>query len=293
MSPTERFSWLRTCAWLVRRELWEHRALYVAPAAVAAFAVLAHFVSALVGGADREATLADAPGSHPFMALYDAATGAVVIAGLLVGTLYCLDALQGERRDRSILFWKSMPVSDLQTVLAKQAIPTLVMPVIVLALAVAANLLMVVLQSLAWTVTGYDPQALWARLDLPWIWAGLLYGLPFMSLWYAPLWGWLLLISAWARRAATLWALAPFAAFLIVEHGLLGHSVIHWALERWLGGGIIQPYTLDGDGRRWIEGAADLQPLRLLTLPPLWIGVGLAAAFVVLAVRVRRSRAPS
>lgn len=292
--PAARLSWFRTLAWLVRRELWEHRAVYVAPAAVAVFASLAHFVSSLsIGDGARDATLAGATDSVPFAAHYQAAIGVLVITGLLVGALYCLDAMQGERRDRSILFWKSMPVSDLQTVLSKLAVPALVMPLVILSLAVLMSLLMVALQSVAWVITGYDPRELWARLDLVWLWAALGYGLAFMSFWYAPLWGWLLLVSAWARRAAALWALAPFAAFLIVEHLVLAHSHIHWAVERWLGGGILQPYSANGDGRSWIGGPADLQPLHLLGLPQLWIGLAAAALFILLAVRVRRSRAPN
>jgi len=291
---SSRFAWIRTLLWLVRRELWEHPAVYLAPAAVAVFASLAQFASSLsTGDGRRDATLAGAEGSVPFAVHYQISIGVLVITSLLVGALYCLEALQGERRDRSILFWKSMPVSDLQTVLSKLAIPALVMPMVVLTLAVSMNLLMVALQSLAWIMTGYDPRELWSRLDLVWLWAALCYGLPFIALWYAPLWGWLLLVSAWARRAALLWALAPFAAFLIMEHMVLAHSHIHWALERWLGGGVIQPYTIGGDGRSWIDGPADLQPWRLPTLPQLWVGLAAAALLIVLSVRVRRARAPN
>lgn len=292
--PSPLRTWFRTLSWLVRRELWEHRSIYVAPASVALFAGLAHFVSSLsTADGRRDATLAGADGSLPFALHYQASIGVLVVAGLVVGALYCLDAMQGERRDRSILFWKSLPVSDLQTVLSKLAIPAVVMPVMLLGLAVLMNLLMVALQSLAWMLTGYDPRELWARLDLGGLWIALSGGLLFMSFWYAPLWGWLLLVSAWARRAVIPWALAPFAAFLIVEHIVLAHSHIHWALERWLAGGVLQPYTTRGDGRSWIGGPADIQPLDLLGLPQLWIGLAVAALFILLAVRVRRSRVPN
>jgi ABC-2 type transport system permease protein len=295
MSPalTPRRIWFRTVFWLVRRELWEHRAIYIAPAAVALFASLAHLASSLsTADGRRDATLAGAAGSVPFSVHYQASIGVLVIVSLLVGLLYCLDALNGERRDRSVLFWKSMPVTDWQTVLSKLAVPALVMPVIIFVLAILMNLLMLALQSLAWTMTGYDARDLWARLDLPGLWAALAAGLVFMSFWYAPLWTWLLLVSGWARRAVVLWALAPFAAFLIVEHLVLAHSHIHWALERWLAGGILQPYTTGGDGRDWIDGVASVRPLHLLSLPMLWIGLAAAALFLLLAVRIRRSRVP-
>ena len=54
---------------------------------------------------------------------YDMAAGLLMLDLLIVGVFYCLDALHGERRDRSMLFWKSLPVSDLTTVLAKASIP--------------------------------------------------------------------------------------------------------------------------------------------------------------------------
>ena len=55
---------------------------------------------------------------------------------------YCLDALYGERRDRSILFWKSLPVSDLTTVLSKASIPIVVLPLLTFAVTVATQLIM-------------------------------------------------------------------------------------------------------------------------------------------------------
>ena len=279
--------------WSVRRELWEHRAIWVAPVVVAAFAVVVHFLSAMgVSDASRQATLAGAEGSRPFMQLYHAATGVIVVAGLLVGALYCAGALHGERRDRSFLFWKSLPVSDRTAVLAKAAVPMLVLPLTVLATVVVANLLMLLLQTAAWSLRGYDPGELWARLDLPYLWVALLYGLPFMALWYAPLYAWLLFVSGWAQRTPLLWGAAPFAAMLIVEHVALHHTPAHWMLERWLGGGVIQPYTIGGDGVTWIRSLADLEPARIYTLPLLWIGLAFAALLLVGAVHMRRTRGP-
>jgi ABC-2 type transport system permease protein len=281
----------RTFRWALRRELWEHRALYLAPAAAAAFAAFVHFLSALfIPHAERNASLAGR--GDPFDMPYNAVTGVIVVTGLLVGVLYSAGALHGERRDRSILFWKSLPVSDRTSVLAKAAVPLLVMPAIGFVAAVAANLVMITLQTLVWAVDGYDPRQLWARVDLPAIWGALLYGLPFMSLWYAPAYAWLLFVSGWARRWPFLWGAAPVAALLIVEHLALHHTRAHWAVERWLAGGVLQPYTVGGDGRTWIHGAAQLEPGRIYTLPALWLGLILAAAFLFAAIRMRRARGP-
>jgi ABC-2 type transport system permease protein len=282
--------WTRTFYWSVRRELWEHRAIYLAPLAVAAFAVIIHLLSALVIPHERGAILAHSAHGREFMGAYDALSGVIVIAALLVGVLYSAGALHGERRDRSILFWKSLPVSDTTAVLSKAAIPLLVLPVIMFVLVAAASALMITLQSAVWTLQGYDPRALWARLDLPFLWLALAYGLPFMALWYAPIYAWLLFVSSWAPRWPFLWAAAPLFAVLMVEHGALHNTSAHWMVERWLGGGVLQPYSVGGAGAVWIQSLADLEPARIYTLPQLWLGVAGAALLLAATVRMRRTR---
>jgi ABC-2 type transport system permease protein len=287
--------------WSVRREIWEHRAIYLAPLAVAAFAVLVHVLSLLAGGGGSHTLHAAHPGdpTQPYTALYGSLTTLILVTGLLTGVLYSVGALYGERRDRSILFWKSLPVSDRTAVLAKAAIPLLVLPVIVFAVVVAASLTAAALQTVIWVVKGGDAGALWAQLDLPFVWLGLLYGLPFMMLWYAPVYAWLLLASAWAPRWPFLFGAAPFVLALIVEHGPLMSTRAHWIVERYLGGGVLQPYvrgegywTRSLTGLDWIENLAELEPARLYASPVLWIGVLLAALFLVAAAQVRRARAP-
>ena len=285
---------LRTFLWQVRRELWEHRALWIAPPAVAAFAMLVQLGAALTAtDAGRAAALANPAGAREFQVLYSAMIGSIVIAGLLVGVLYSLDALQGERRDRSILFWKSLPVSDSMTVLSKAAVPLVVVPLIVFPIVVVSTLTMMGLQSLVWSLDGFDARQLWARVDLPFLWLALLYGLPFMALWNAPVYAWILLASAWSRRLAFLWAAAPFAAMLMVEHLALHHTPAHWLLERRIGGGVLQPWSANGEGTVWVERLSDLDPARIWSLPGLWAGVLLAGLFLYAATRIRRSRTPN
>lgn len=285
---------IRSFAWLVRRELWEHRALWVAPLAVAAFATLVHFGMSLnVSDATRTASLDDPARVGELASLYRGMAGATLIIGLVVGVLYSLDTLQGERRDRSILFWKSMPVSDGMTVLSKAIIPLVVVPLIVLGIVVAASVVMILLQSIIWSAHGFDPRPLWSGVNLPFLWLGLLYGLPFMALWNAPLFAWMLLVSAWSRRVAFLWAAAPFVAILMVEHSMLHHTPSHWMLERRIAGAVLLPFSRDGAGADWVARLSDLDPVRIYTLPGLWLGILLAALLLFAAARVRRSRTPN
>jgi ABC-2 type transport system permease protein len=124
----------RPMYWSVRRELWENRSIWMAPLAVSALLLFGFLLSALVLPARVRAAGLDpakqrAVVSRPF----DAAAGVPMAVAFIVGVFYCLDALHGERRDRSILFWKSLPVSDRTTVLSKAAIPLAVMPLIIFA----------------------------------------------------------------------------------------------------------------------------------------------------------------
>ncbi len=124
-------------------------------------------------------------------------------AAFIVGMFYCLDALHGERRDRSILFWKSLPVSDLTTVLSKASIPLVILPLLAFAITVVTQWIMLLLSSLV--LAGSGPSAGDAMEQLPLFQMSvmLLYHLVTVHvLWYAPIYAWFLLVSGWARRAA-------------------------------------------------------------------------------------------
>src|SRR6266705_1485714 len=115
----------------------------------------------------------------------------MIFVVFIVGVFYCLDALHGERRDRSILFWKSLPVSDLTTVLSKAALPFIATPVVMFAVMLAAHLIMLAVSSVVLLANGISPAALFAYLNFPFEWLGMARGLFVMTLWYAPIVGWL------------------------------------------------------------------------------------------------------
>lgn len=280
----------RTFYWLLRRELWEHRVLYVAPAAVAGLGIVGNLIGSLhLSNATRAARIAD-PSTYDYMEPYGFVAGTVFLCGIVVSVLYCLGALHGERRDRSILFWKSLPVSDLMTVLSKAAAPLLLMPVIVFALVVAAQLITAALTSLIWMANGFDPRLMWAQMDLPFLWAVLAYGLTFMTLWHAPIFAWLLLVSAWARRVPFIWAVAPLAAIAIIEHLAFGGASDPDLMKHRFTGGFSGAFTVGSRGEGPVTRLADLDPARLFGQPDVWIGLVVAALFLFAAVRLRRSR---
>src|SRR4029077_18191344 len=111
----------RPLYWSVRREIWENRSIYVGTPAADILLLLGVFIS-MVSLRHRMHgvwPLDSAQGRDVFATRYELAAALIMGTALIVGVFYTLDALYGERRDRSILFWKSLPVSDLTAVLSK------------------------------------------------------------------------------------------------------------------------------------------------------------------------------
>jgi len=284
LSPT------RPLYWSIRRELWENRSLYIAPLAAAAL-VLVIFVLRLPGLSGRVSDAIDLDSfsvSSELARPYHFAAFLILITSVIVSIFYSLEALHGERSDRSILFWKSLPVSDLTTVLAKASIPVVIQPLIVLVIIVATQLVMLVLSSGVLLVHGRSAAELWQLI--PWIpmTIGLVYVLLVMALWFVPLYGWLLLVSGWAKRMSFVWAVLPPLAIALLEKIVFHTSYIGSALKYRLVGGFSHAFSTEGEGSFVIDSVSKLDPLRFLSTPGLWIGLAIAAAFMVAAVRLRR-----
>jgi ABC-2 type transport system permease protein len=142
----------------------------------------------------------------------------------IVGIFYSVDALYGERRDRGILFWKSLPVSDLTAVLSKLTVPLVVLPLLSFAITVATQFAMLLLSSVMLLGSGVNIATLWTEASFFHVSLVLLYHLLTVhGLWYAPIYGWLLLVSAWAPRAPLIWAFLP--PFVSAEWRRL-HSIL-------------------------------------------------------------------
>ena len=214
----------RPLYWSVRRELWENRSIYIAPLAVAGVTLFGFLIATLgraLSAGDLAVRRAVLEEPYTFASL--------VLMGttFIVGVFYCLDALHGERRDRSILFWKSLPVSDVTTVLSKAIIPLAVLPLLTFAITIAVQLIMVLMSSAVMLASGLSPEALWAQLSLSQMSLLLYHLVAVHGLYYAPLFAWLLLVSGWARRAPFLWAGLPLVGIGVVEK--IAFNTTHFA----------------------------------------------------------------
>src|SRR5438067_1168463 len=193
--------------WSTCLELWENRSIYIVPLIVAAVELLGFAVSTNGLAERRRAVLLlDASKARTGIeAPYDVAAVMMIFTVFIVGVFYCLDALYGERRERSILFWKSLPVSDLTSVLSKASIPLVILPLVTFVIIIATQFVMLLWSSVVLLTSGLAGTT-WTRFNLLEQSLILLYSLIALALWHAPIYGWLLLVSGWARRATFLWA---------------------------------------------------------------------------------------
>lgn len=283
--------------WSVRRELWENRSIYLAPL-IAAGVVLFGFgitafslprlrLNALALESARQRAAIEMP--------YDAAAMMIMFTVFIVGIVYCLDALYGERRDRSILFWKSLPVSDRTSVLSKAIVPLAIMPLLTFVIVVATQFIMLLISTAVLLPSGLAGTT-WQLLPWPRLWLILSYGLVTSALWEAPVFAWLLLVSSWARRATFLWALLPWLAISAIEKLAFDTTFFIRMLVRRLTGGfeegfVVVHYPKDAHVPV-VDRLTHFDPLRFFSSPGLWIGLVIAAGFLIAAIRLRRYRGP-
>lgn len=299
--------------WSVRRELWEHRSLYIAPLAAGGVIVFA-FLVAMLANAEHSSL---SQGVHSFgdisaTQLREMLTGVYGVIALMIAMVaavtamfYLLDALQGERRDRSVLFWKSLPVSDTTAVLTKLFTAMAVAPALAFAVIIATQLVALVLSTIGVLLAGANPAPLWTNLPIFFqVTVVLIYGLVVVSLWFAPIYGWLLLVSSWAKRSTFLWAVLPPVAVIVFERLAFGTRHFAGMLSYRLGRGLESAFIERGLAQHRDVGAqltaraqdhdllAALDPAGFLGNPYLWVGLAVAAAFAAAAIWMRRYREP-
>jgi ABC-2 type transport system permease protein len=285
----------RPLYWSMHRELWQNRSLYIAPLLAGCAGLLVFFIgfthkSQSVGATDptQPSVMLAMPYSHTAMLL--------IITALIVSVVYSLDALHSERQDRSILFWKSMPVSDLTTVLAKMSVPLVIVPVLAFAMSVATVFIILLTSTVVVLVRGQSVPMLWSKLPLFQMELVVLYSIVVMTLWYAPLYAWFTLVSGWAKRTVFLWAVLPVFAVCIIERLAFHTNYIGGEMALRSIGFVPLAFNLTTPEGTLIDPhlipLSQLSPGTFLSTPDLWIGLVVAAGLIAAAVRLRRDREP-
>ncbi len=279
--------------WSVWREIWENKSLYIAPLIVMIVQLFGFLIST-IGMADRRRAvllLDPATQTARISQPYDAIAMIMIFTAFVIAVFYCLDALYGERRDRSILFWKSLPISDSTAVFSKFVVPLVVVPVITLVIIVATQLLMM-LWSTVVLLPGGMAETTWIRYPIFQQSLILIYGSIVIALWHAPIYGWLLLVSGWVRRAAFLWALMPLIVIVVFEK--ITFNTTHFGAMLWnrLTGFASAAFDFRAHFTSATTSLTQLTPGHFFATPDLWIGLAFAAAFVFAAIRLRRYAGP-
>lgn len=320
-----------TLPWLLKREYWENRGgFFWAPAIGAGVTLLLTVMGLITAEVFRKKFTGDIQLGIPLKRLTERLSeddlsklGGVLdmallsMSGLLqfilffVVFFYLLSALYDDRRDRSVLFWKSLPLSDSSMVLSKVLAAALIAPVLSTLIAMALQLALLLLLSLYVVFHGINPiTVLWGPVSLLNVWGQMLANIPVNALWALPTIGWLLMVSAFARSKPFLWALlVPIAIGLLLnwfdllsivdlEYSAYWKNVVMRILLGVLPGSFMLHLAITDPSM--LTNSVELQQLtssfgwnlmgEALSSLNLWIGAAAGIGMTLIAIRLRRWR---
>jgi ABC-2 type transport system permease protein len=289
---------MNNSTWLIRREFWENRAIWMIPAVFGGLLLLA----ALFGQVSLP-RLTSPQESEQAAAAFLVVVGAMfyLVMGVY-STWYLLDCLYTDRRDRSILFWKSLPISDVTTVLCKLLVGMIIVPLVYFAAADATALIAAFILSIrarASIGSSLWNGDVWLGVQVLWV-----YAIVTTAVWYLPVAGWLMLVSAYAKRAVMLWAVLPPLLLYILERVFFGTHTVGSIIARRLTAlpsvsfkGVGPNYAWTHDGAV-VDNAGSATPSVWQLINPsgffssaeTWIGVAVGIALIVVAIQLRMRR---
>ena len=299
---------------LIRREIWEHRSIWITPAAVAfvlTFLAIAMVIMVAAFGEAinpdiekiADATIPEGVRRAAFAALMLGNFSLFLVAMWFLMIFYCLDSLYAERKDKSILFWRSLPITDAETVVSKFLTAILAIPLATMAAVIISHLLNLVTMSVWLSTEGVDPlRFVWGAVPLFDTWAAVFVFLLAVPVWMSPLLGWFLFISAWAKRGPLLRAVLPIAMLPILEYIFFKSWHLGMAIVNRLGVESMPIFDIFDFVERFEQDdlhsalGEDISLLSLLDIPKflaspdVWAGVVVCGLFIIAAIYVRRYR---
>lgn len=311
--------------WLLQREYWENRGgFFWAPLITGVIIVGLNLILAVIGSIAARRSM----GSSGFVFNEEdphqvgQALGAMGDGMLLVGVLlacivlafvvffYSLGSLYDDRRDRSILFWKSLPVSDSQMVLSKAAWALVLAPLVAIGVGLLIGVALWVITALTITLNGMPAaHAVFTQSHPMKVIGGVLASVPVYMIWALPTVGWLMFCSAWARSKPFLWAvLIPVLGCVVISmltilpgvdiaHDKVWYTLVYRGLLSVIPGGwfpatsgVVDP-TMEINTPNELANAVDLtRSWHAFATADLWIGAVVGVAFIAAAIRLRRWR---
>jgi len=305
---------------LIRREIWESPVAFKwTPLILAGFLLLTIVLLLVIGARVDNELVFTIDGIRMYADMDDAqqrlaGAGAMFSLGalfhqvmFLVVVFYLAGSLYDDRRDRSILFWKSLPVSDRMTVASKILTATVAAPVAYLIGLAAIQLTLVLIASGYGIAAGINVfTEIWAPTNLPRVWLVTLLGSLVQSLWLLPIYAWLMFCSSWAPRLPILIAVIVPVLIGMFQHfwsffsnfRLPDYNLLMMILER-IGRGVM-PSNIEWDAIvnsdnskvEYVPSADVLMSLssigRYLGSLEMWIGVAIGLVLLAGSVWFRR-----
>ncbi len=315
---------MNTYKWLLKREFWEHKGgFFWTPAVIGALMTLFLAVSMIIGitvknehgmqiNGEQVTNLSKVVSAEQRTQIVEAisqgymgTSAPLFFVMAFVVFFFSLGCLFDERKDRSVLFWKSLPVSDTETVVSKAAMALVGAPLITLAFAVVVSVLALVIILMGAAASGLNifgaVLASPAVYTAPFLIAALV---PVYMVWALPTVGWLMMVSAWARTKVFLWAVGvPVLTGVLLlwfnEMFSFGWN-LEWFWKNIVGRGLLSVVPgswfgfVDPDSGMNIDhGSIDFsflvaQSWKTLASANAWIGAAIGAAMIFVAARLRR-----
>ncbi len=297
-------------ATLVRREVWEHPAIWVTPVVIATIVSLLTLTGQVTVSAFGEAVNLAIVGAQNI----DEAHRALVLSSVLlvvstifasgagiIMTFYSLDALYAERKDKSILFWRSLPLTDAEAILSKLITALFVIPLVTLVVALVTHLVILLFVGVWVKLQGGDAiHLVWSPVRLADLWLACLLLAVTIPLWLAPLVGWFLFVSTFAKRSPFLTGFLPILVLPMLERMLVGTHLFWDAIVV----RTFQPPVLKFRQFDWMEQGSlpeklDMESMSLVQQIDIaglfsslsfWAGIAVCALFAAAAIYVRRYR---
>ena len=295
---------------LIKREVWEHRAIYVTPIAIAVVVSLVALTGMVtVSAFDKHVNMAlftasnmagDAERATALTVFFLGTSWVFLFALAILTTFYTLDSLYAERKDKSILFWRSLPITDAETVVSKLLTAVFVIPLVMVAAIIVTHFVNLVITTLWVMIKGGDAiHLIWGSVPLFDNWLAALIVTVASAIWMSPLIGWFLFVSAFSKRSPLLMAFMPLIIIPIIEYMFFRSKIFASAV---FGRGDMLPLFREMDLERFFDEErmrvneeavgllAHLDPVGFLVSPSVWAGVVVCGLFVTAAIYVRRYR---
>ena len=197
---------------------------------------------------------------------------------------FSLSTFFDERKDKSIIFWRSLPISDAYTVFSKLIVATIVAPLLIIPALLFLHLVSVTAGSVFFAVSDLFPFS-WAWKAYPWFdWIRVIFSLWMQTLWTLPIITWIMLAGAYSRKPVVAAILPPVVIVLVEQVALSSNLFFNFLLER------LQPWSRASSFPKEYENLAvsEMSDIPLLfSLHEFWIGILISGIFIYLTIYFR------